>query len=233
MTPYIKPPLHKRIFRRIVLLEYVFPVVEWIAFLIQKKDIARRQADDSLKLHLGCGPHLLPGWINGDMELYPGVLPQKLPRGLKYFASDSVRCIYCSHFVEHLDYPGDALAFLQECRRILRPGGALRIIVPGIEPILRAYVADNQVFFKLQAEMHPADCTTKLEHLMYALQQEGQHKYGYDYETMAKLLGRAGFKKVYPGEYNTSPVEDLRIEYRVARDETGAQIDLCVEAIKT
>jgi len=103
----------------------------------------------------------------------------------------------------------------------------------GHRPILRAYVADNQVFFKLQAEMHPADCTTKLEHLMYALQQEGQHKYGYDYETMAKLLGRAGFKKVYPGEYNTSPVEDLRIEYRVARDETGAQIDLCVEAIKT
>jgi hypothetical protein len=81
--------------------------------------------------------------------------------------------------------------------------------------------------------MHPPACTTKLEHLMYALQQEGQHKYGYDFETMAKLLAQAGFKNIYPSEFNRSPFADLRIEYRVARDETGQQLDLCVETVKT
>ena len=71
---------------------------------------------------------------------------------------------------------------------VARQRGALRIIVPGIERIIRAYVADDARFFTVQASMHPPECTTKLEHLMYALQQHGEHKYGYDFETMSKLL---------------------------------------------
>lgn len=38
-----------------------------------------------------------------------------------------VDSIYCSHFIEHLD---EVKLFLTECRRILRPGGAIVIVVP-------------------------------------------------------------------------------------------------------
>jgi predicted SAM-dependent methyltransferase len=42
--------------------------------------------------------------------------------------------------LEHLDRQG-ALTFLQEARRVLRPGGTLRIAVPDISLKVAAYVA--------------------------------------------------------------------------------------------
>jgi hypothetical protein len=106
------------------------------------------------------------------------------------------------------------------------------IVVPGIEKIIRAYVADDAEFFRIQASMHPPECTTKLEHLMYALQQGGAHKYGYDFETMSKLLGQAGFRKIVQSDYNGSAFSELHIDYRGLTDQEGRYLSHYVDAIK-
>jgi hypothetical protein len=80
--------------------------------------------------------------------------------------------------------------------------------------------------------MHPPECTTKLEHLMYALQQGGAHKYGYDLETMSKLLARAGFGKITQSDYNASAFEELHIDYRDLRNHHGNYLSFYVDAIK-
>jgi predicted SAM-dependent methyltransferase len=113
-----------------------------------------------------------------------------------------------------------------EIRRILKPGGALRFVVPGIERIIRAYVANDKEFFKEQEHHHPPNCTTKMEHLMYPLQQNGEHKYGYDFETAQKFLKRAGFTKITDSAYNESEFPELRVDYR------GENLSLFVDAIK-
>jgi hypothetical protein len=87
-------------------------------------------------------------------------------------------------------------------------------------------VKDDKAFFKIQEKMHPSWCTTKLDHLMYALQQGGRHKYGYDFETLSKLLSQAGFTKIVNSDYNKSQIKDLRIDYR------GENLSLFVDAIK-
>ena len=47
--------------------------------------------------------------------------------------------VYSSHFLEHI--PRDQVApFLQECWRILKPGGVLRIVVPDLENLCRIYL---------------------------------------------------------------------------------------------
>jgi SAM-dependent methyltransferase len=53
---------------------------------------------------------------------------------------DSAACVYHSHVLEHLP---ESLArqFLLECKRVLVPGGILRIVVPDLEQIARDYVA--------------------------------------------------------------------------------------------
>lgn len=178
------------------------------------------------RLHLGCGNRILDGWVNIDIRWRPGILVMKLPEGLRRFKDNSVRYIYTSHFLEHLEYPKIALVFVRECYRILTPGGILRIGVPGIERIIRAYVQNDRAFFEIQEQMHPAWCTTKLEHLMHALQQDGEHKYGYDFETISKLLSQAGFSKIVNSDFNKSEIEDLRIDYR------GENLSLFVDAIK-
>jgi predicted SAM-dependent methyltransferase len=127
--------------------------------------------------------------------------------------------------LEHLDYPDEALALARELRRILVPGGAVRFVVPGIERIIRAYAADDKSFFEHQREHHPASCETNLEHLMYALQQDGDHKYGYDFETAKKLLTAAGFSRVVDSEFNQSEFQELRVDYR------GENLSLFVDAV--
>lgn len=184
-----------------------------------------RDAPKPLKLHLGCGDKVLPGWLNIDMRKRPGVAVMRLPQGLKTFADNSVAFAYSAHMLEHVSYPDEALSLSRELRRILIPGGAVRFVVPGIERIIRAYVANDLEFFKEQRRHHPSWCETKIEHLMYALQQDGEHKYGYDFETAKKLLLKAGFSRVVDSGFNRSEFPDLRVDYR------GENLSLFVDAV--
>ena len=106
------------------------------------------------------------GWINIDSTWRPNVVVLTLPRGLKIFKNNSIEYIYTSHFLEHLKYPKDVKAFLERCYRLLKAGGVIRIAVPDIEIIIDAYIKDDKDFFKIQSQLHPFWCTTKLEHLM-------------------------------------------------------------------
>lgn len=183
--------------------------------------------DKLLKLHLACGKHLLDGWVNVDISaVNRKVIRIKLPSGLKRFKTASARYIYTSHFLEHLDYPQAALFFVKECYRILIKGGVLRVVIPGIERIIKAYVSDDTRFFKVQEGLHPPHCTTKFEHLMYALQNDGQHKYGYDFETLRKLFLMAGFDRAAESDYNQSDFAELRVDYR------GEGLSLFAEAYR-
>lgn len=205
---------------------------EELSFRVWKPEIDRRARQGSLFLHLGCGPRLLDGWLNADMMVRARTLTMRLPDGLRRFDDASVKFIYASHVLEHISYPGEATTFVNECRRILQPGGAVRVVVPGIQRIIAAYVRDDAAFFEVQRSFHPSWCTTKLEHLMYALQQDGEHKYGFDMETITKLFGAGGFREVEETSFNDSRFEELKIDYRGEVDDRGNFLSLYVEARK-
>ena len=228
LTETIKPILKKIICD----IDLLFIVFSQLSYLRSIKLIKTAQENRNLKLNLGSGDRPINDWVNIDGRIHPKTLSMKMPVGLKKFDSGSANYIYTSHFLEHLEYPRKALDFVKECHRILVDGGTLRIVVPGIEKIIRAYVREDREFFKIQEKLHPEGCTTKLEHLMYALQQDNEHKYGYDFETMEKLLSQAGFKKIIKSDYNKSEVGELRIDYRGETDNTGESLSLYVEAIK-
>lgn len=80
-----------------------------------------------LKLNLGCGHFVLPGWVNLDIADLPGVdIVHDLNKLPLPFECESVDEILCDDVLEHLDYP----PLLKECHRILVPGGILRVHVP-------------------------------------------------------------------------------------------------------
>lgn len=91
-------------------------------------------------LNLGCGTRYRDGWINIDIEpAGPGVIRHDLSRGIP-LAGESCSVVYHSHLLEHLRRE-DAIAFLRECRRVLEPGGVIRIATPDLERICRDYLA--------------------------------------------------------------------------------------------
>ena len=90
-------------------------------------------------VNIGCGRQAHPEWCNLDLTACaPGVIEHDLRRGLP-FADSSCDVVYHSHLLEHLR-PDEAAQLLAECRRVLRPGGTLRIAVPDLEGIARQYL---------------------------------------------------------------------------------------------
>ena len=90
-----------------------------------------------MKLHLACGNTKLSGWVNVDIspQVNPDVVADltKIPWSWisdadRYIIDGSVDEIYSSHFIEHL---GDEfIPFMDECHRVLKPGGLFRIRCP-------------------------------------------------------------------------------------------------------
>jgi predicted SAM-dependent methyltransferase len=91
-------------------------------------------------LNLGCGTRFHPDWMNIDfVSSGPEVMSCDLRKGIP-FPDASFEVIYHSHLLEHFPR-AQAAMFLQECHRVLKSGGILRIVVPDLEGIVRSYLS--------------------------------------------------------------------------------------------
>ncbi|WP_026072282.1 class I SAM-dependent methyltransferase [Nodosilinea nodulosa] len=90
-------------------------------------------------LNLGCGTRFRPDWVNLDSIAHSsGIIKHDLQKGIP-FDDDSFDVVYHSHVLEH--FPRAAgYQFMQECYRVLRPQGTVRVVVPDLEQITRAYL---------------------------------------------------------------------------------------------
>jgi len=95
------------------------------------------------KLHVGCGPKKLAGWLNTDAA--PGVGPDGVVdlHNLK-LPAETFAVIYGCHVLEHC-WTEDTLAILVGLRRALRPGGTLRLSVPDLRLVVRNCI-DSHVY---------------------------------------------------------------------------------------
>jgi ubiquinone/menaquinone biosynthesis C-methylase UbiE len=59
--------------------------------------------------------------------------------------------IMSEHFIEHLT-PGQAVTWLKECRRLLEPGGTMRISTPDLELYTEGYLQREKTFLHQQNE---------------------------------------------------------------------------------
>ncbi len=96
-----------------------------------------------LLVNLGCGSVFHAGWINLDSIPASDLVRRWDIRRPLPFADGQVEACYASHVLEHLPKP-NALDLLTECRRILKPGGIVRLAVPDLENIATAYLKSVQ-----------------------------------------------------------------------------------------
>lgn len=90
--------------------------------------------------NLGCGDTWHPDWRNFDLvPTHPSIEAMNLLADWD-IPDNSFQMIYSSHVLEHLPRAKVQL-FLQNCWRVLQPGGILRIVVPDLEGICREYIA--------------------------------------------------------------------------------------------
>jgi predicted SAM-dependent methyltransferase len=142
-------------------------------------------------VHLGAGDHRLEGWMNLDIIFNAQVdavadLTRSLP-----FRSESVDFIHSEDFLEHVDY-GAGQVVLDECYRVLRPGGVMRLLMPDLESLVeRIYLRREEHHLRwCQVQL---DARGPCESLNMHLRMNGEHRFIYDRDLIQRLLGDRGF----------------------------------------
>lgn len=104
-----------------------------------------KTAPNGLKLlNLGCGNHYHLAWTNVDFgSRGTEVIGHNLLQGVP-FPDNTFDAVYHSHVLEHF-MAADGRRFMQECVRVLKPGGVLRVAVPDLEQITRIYLQNLEL----------------------------------------------------------------------------------------
>lgn len=164
-------------------------------------------------LHLGCGPVILPGWVNIDVHPYPGVdRVLDLREGLPF---EQASFIFAEHFIEHFALE-DALRLATECRRALADDGVLRLTTPNLDWVwatsyasrwtpTSATTASIDIAQWTHDDAAARDCLT----LNRGFRAWG-HRFLYNRAMLADLLHRAGFARIDWCAYGESAHEELR-----------------------
>lgn len=174
-----------------------------------------------MKLHIGSGPLALAGWTNVDVAAYEGVDVVLDVRERWPFSE--VEFIFAEHFLEHLTL-AEGLAFLRECRRVLRDDGVLRLSTPNLEWVWLTH-------YKPPSELSIEEQLVGCLEINRAFHGWG-HRFLYNARTLELALQAAGFANVALREYGQSEVEALRGLERHERhaDVPGAPSVVVMEA---
>jgi len=131
------------------------------------------------------------------------------------FADLSVDVVYASHVYEHLR-PSTAELFLAEAHRVLKPGGALRIIVPDLLQLAQRYVAafeagdaEASKEFLWALNLHltntcPEDESRLKKFIHWWQGFPHQHKYMYDLRSLKANISRFPFRDLQESAYGVS-----------------------------
>jgi SAM-dependent methyltransferase len=157
-----------------------------------------------LRIHLGSGDRPKDGWVNVDLLGHRVELAWNLNRPLP-FGDESVEAIFQEHLIEHLTL-ARGLALIQDCYRMLKPGGVLRIGVPNADAYVRSYCDGAGEFLEAVRPGRPTP--------MLALQEEFYwhgHRTMYDFDTLSLVCEAAGFASIEPrgfGNTRLTPIPD-------------------------
>lgn len=178
-----------------------------------------------IRLHFGCGPRVLKGWVNIDLifepfekylkyytdEHYPEAI-----RGNKndFFAvnilktglplpNDSVDLIFHEDFLEHLDQK-EQIVFLAETFRVLKPGSIHRVNTPN----LLASMIEHSNFKKGYAGVYVDEWSKHV------------HKSILTPNYLSEIAQMIGYSKVLFNIRNNSISKEIPKEYRPGKDRT-------------
>jgi predicted SAM-dependent methyltransferase len=186
-------------------------------------------------VNIGAGKVGRDGWINLDAFDWKNVAFTCDCRTIVPLPDASARGIFTEHFLEHVDYDDELPEFLRECYRVLRPGGTLRIVVPDGERYLRAYCETGWAGISKLRQIRPdgtdpylaVPVKTKMELVNVVFRQFGEHKFAYDFETLALKLGEFGFVQIEQAVAGVSRDPIMAIDFSIRIHES-----LYVEASK-
>jgi ubiquinone/menaquinone biosynthesis C-methylase UbiE len=147
--------------------------------------------DTTKRLNWGCGGHTLPGWINVDQKDGGHIdVSCDIMSGLP-FADATIDYAASIHALPEVHY-NDQVTVLTELRRVLKPGGVLRLALPDLLKGVAAYQRRDRDYFLVPDE----DARSLGAKLITQLVWYGYSRTLFVPEYAMELLTRAGFINV-------------------------------------
>jgi predicted SAM-dependent methyltransferase len=169
---------------------------------LQRAQLIERYLRDHpvAKLQIGAGENVLAGWLNTDLRP-SGPEVCFLDATVRFPFSDEVfDYVLSEHQIEHIPFERGQF-MLAECRRVLRPGGRIRIATPSLE-VLAGLVTEQPteaqrryVEFISAGYLAPGMPAGVAGVVNNAFRNWG-HQFLYDRSTLAGALTGAGFGEV-------------------------------------
>ena len=181
---------------------------------------------DLVKVHLGSGPNLMPGWVNVDYnaDFQPQLvadLTEPFP-----FDSDTVDYIHSEGCLCQFDF-ATGQHFLRECLRILKPAGVMRLLTPDLTRLLCQYLDSPRELLELWHREVPIELGIATAGAVVNVGIRDLHRFMYDAQTLERALEEIGFT-AYTVGYNQSQFEPLQgIDVRAPDQATYMYYECC------
>lgn len=215
---------------------------EWWRERIPKQFDLSPPDEYDLKLNIGCFTSFFMFhdiWVNVDkldlssvMQRRCRFMHQDVLIGIPY-PDGAAAMIYHSDFFEHLSYH-EAITFLKECHRVLKPGGLMRVCVPDLAAIIESYNTHNLDEFNniqpIEYQQFKSDAV-RASMLMFGSLGSTQsayhgHQMMYDARGLKEILELAGFIDVVQKQ-----IDDSQSPHMCNKD-VHRDVELIMECIK-
>jgi predicted SAM-dependent methyltransferase len=185
-------------------------------FKLSDRIIAARYLarSDASKLNIGCGHHLLNGWLNTD---YDPQLPMVMYLDARHhfpFKEEAFDYIFSEHVIEHISY-WDGLKMLTECFRVLKEAGKIRISTPDLAFLIDLTRSDKtdlqRAYIKWAANAFiPGAPDDNEVFVINNFVRDWGHTFIYDENTLRGAMTSAGFKLITKCDQHESKDAALR-----------------------
>ena len=159
--------------------------------MVRKLLYHRHSGNGRRHLHLGCGTHYLPGFVNIDGNPFHKIDAWLDVRNGLPYPSNSVDSIYSTHMFEHF-YADELQGLLRECVRVLQWGAGVRLVVPNLRSAIVAYSESRHDWFA-NFPRHFDSLGGRFSNFVFC---DGQHRTAFDFTYLDEVLRNAGFREV-------------------------------------
>ena len=163
-------------------------------------------------IHFGCGPIILGSkscdWVNVDIspENHPDIVMDYL-KCSEIFGENAFDGGFSCHSLEHCNWPEGVQKFFSEAKKVIKPGGILRLVVPDLMKVCKKYISGESLRDIFDGPYWTYKDLPATRFLFWA--RGWEHTVLFDEQLLRELATDAGFTDFLVMQFGNSQIPEM------------------------